>query len=140
MSRLLAIIVLLATSLASAGVGGISGGNITKGHILFQDYSVFVNPVYHKSLCFDGASFHAIVNVCADRENNDESKCLNFKKVAAEQPMKSTREVCVQREGSSDECVKWQRKSFVQEPVRTLEISVDDEVVKRIEYKVPGCR
>lgn len=131
----------VSTSL-TAGVGGISGGhkNLSGGHINFQRESTFVSPVHSKSLCFDGADFHAIINKCAQHRNNDSGSCERMIKVKAIQPMESTRERCKRSGGGdNDNCQKWETVPYIQKPIRTVDVMSGDHVVKKVKVRVRSC-
>ncbi len=119
------------------GVGGMSGG-----HIQFQKESTFVHPLYHKSLCYDGDSFHAKVNKCVEwKESGDKSTCVRTQTVWAEQPRESKHQRCARSAGDDGTCLAWEEVPLVQNPDRYFEFADEDgRVTKRVEFRVKDCR
>lgn len=131
--------------IANAGIGGIAGGEVPQpkdvsgklvgGSILFQMHSSSVNPLYSRTLCFDGKSFHAQIQDCNGSMNKDsELKCDSK---WATQPMKSTREICKDRQDGV--CTAIKSVPFVQSPIREIDVYQGESLVKKIEYRVPDC-
>jgi hypothetical protein len=146
MKNLLITIAILASSSAFAGTQMIGD----KVH--FQAASTWVNSYYSKSLCFDGANFHAEVTKCAEyrEDSKGERECVATMKVAAVQPQVSTREICAEyREDNTgnNECVSWKSVPYVQSEVKTVKFykEQNDEgdlaslPFKTVTYTVPAC-
>ncbi|MCF8059767.1 MAG: hypothetical protein K9K67_10745 [Bacteriovoracaceae bacterium] len=115
-------------------------GNVV-GHIHFQSESTWVNALYSKSLCLDGDTYKATVTKCMEYGSGDERRCLQYGKIAATQPVESTRQRCASFGGGDDnQCTKWITVSYVQSPNITVKFYNDDnELVKTKKITVPSC-
>ncbi len=118
---------------AHAGIGGISGG-----HVHFQRESTWVNPVYSKTLCFDGEDFHAKIKKCAKYGGRDDNNCERFEVIDAVQPMVSTKKIC--KRDTDSQCLEWQELPYIQNPNRYFDFYNDDRFVKRTKFKVKSCQ
>jgi len=127
------LLALLFVTNVHAGVGGISGAQI-----LFQEESTFVNAYFNKSICHDGFEYKAMFRKCVERSNDDDRKCLEFKKIWAFQPIESTRERC--RRFNDDNCSEWEEVRFIQKPQRTVKFADEDGNVKKTKkITIPVC-
>jgi hypothetical protein len=111
------------------------------GHIHFQKASTWVNAFYSKSLCLDGKTYKATIATCLKYENNgDEGRtCVKRGKKNVSQPMVSTRLRC--NGYSDDDCVSYERVSYVQSPNITVKFTDrDGDLVRTEEITVPSCK
>lgn len=110
---------------------------VTGDKIEFQSESSFVSAVFNKTLCFDGADYHAMITKCV-QWSNDGDTCTERARVAATQPAQSTRLRCAYYEG--DDCADWDRVSFYQSPNLTVRYyDSGDRVVKTENVTVRSC-
>jgi hypothetical protein len=126
-----------------AGVGDIAGGTdkFQKGsHIHFQRNSTWVNVLYSKSLCQTTYNYEATIRECArwEKDSGGSRKCVEYRKVSANQPKEGQRQRCKKRE--DDKCVQWITVDYIQSPKRIVEIKDEDGNVKeRVRVIVPKC-
>jgi hypothetical protein len=114
-------------------------GYVTGDKINFQSESTFVSAVYNKTLCLDGTTFKAVVSKCVKWSAGSDSKCLSTVKVAAAQPMYSTRMRCASY--SDDNCSSYNEVSFNQSATRKVTFyNNNDDVVKTKTVVVPACK
>ncbi len=112
-------------------------GNVV-GHIHFQSESTWVNALYSKSLCLDGDTYKATITKCLDWASGDDRGCLEYGKVAATQPMNSTRQRCAKFE--DDRCSEYVTVAYKQSPNITVKFYNDDnDLVKTKKITVPSC-
>lgn len=146
----LMVLILMMGLDATAGIGGISGGDVpdpksingrlSGGKILFKKYSTSVSPIYSKSLCFDGDQFKARVSGCQLLTTQKErDNCQSSKGIEVTQPMVDTRTVCAKKE-KGESCQEWVERPLIQSPTRLIQVLDNDgQEISEFEYRVPDC-
>ena len=134
------LLVLLALVSTSAFALPFNADSMRGDKIHFQKESTWVNSYYSKSLCFDGADFHATIRKCAEWTNDDDRRCERYKMVQATQPQESTRQRCARRDNDDKGCTEWETVRYFQSEHRTITfLDEDDHVVGTKKITVPSC-
>lgn len=120
------------------GASAFAQDTVTGDKILFQAESTYVSALYNRTLCLDGEMYRAIITKCVAFDRSEDRECIRYGKVAAEQPMYSTRQRCSGFSG--DECEGYETVPFYQSPVRTVKFYRNDDLVKTMEIAVPSCQ
>ena len=110
------------------------------GHIHFQKASTWVNAFYSKSLCLDGKTYKAVISTCLKYEEDSEGRtCVKRGMKNVSQPMVSTRLRC--NGYSDDNCVSYERVSYVQSPNITVKFTDrDGDLIRTEDITVPNCK
>lgn len=135
------LIVLLALVSSTAFALPFNADSMTGDKIHFQAESTWVNSYYSKSLCFDGADFHATIQKCAEWTNNDDRRCVRTVMIQATQPQESTRQRCAVRNDDDKACSEWVTVRYFQSENRTIKFLEGDSrrVLGTKKITVPSC-
>lgn len=128
------------------GVGGFDGGSsdmirTRNGPILFQDYSMHVNPYLNKTVCLTSDDLYRanVTRLIYDRPGHDDSDYDVIKQTIFQSRVSMTNK-CFQRDNEG-KCLKQEWVGFVQSRERVIEIKDNKgDVVDRVRLRIPKCR
>jgi hypothetical protein len=130
-----------------AGIGDIAGsGGNQSGRILFQAQNASYHMKFSKSLCFDGANFHAKYKKCLKWKSEEGDRiCTKSEIIPIVQPQQARRNVCAKWISEEGDRICLQAKSvpFFQDDVGTVNYyrnNDDGDFIKSENVAVKYCK